>query len=113
MLSLQTSTRLYIYRGAADMRRSIDGLAALARDLLGEEPTGNHAFIFGNRRGDRLKVLFWDGNGFCLLYKRLERGRFSLPQGGAGRVEISESTFRLLLGGLSLERLWTRPESAP
>jgi transposase len=51
-------------------------------------------------------VLFWDGNGFCVLYKRLERGRFSLPPEGSGSVCIDERTFRLLLGGISLERHW-------
>lgn len=95
------------------MRKSLDGLAALAREVIGEEPVGNHAFIFANRRADRLKVLFWDGNGFCLLYKRLERGRFSLPPGGDGPVRIDEAMFRLLLGGLSLESHWKVPKKSP
>jgi transposase len=106
MLSLSTSARLYIHCAPADMRKSLDGLSALAREAVGEEPVGGSVFIFANRRGDRLKVLFWDGNGFCVLYKRLERGRFSLPPEGSGSVCIDERTFRLLLGGISLERHW-------
>lgn len=112
MLMLETRIALYVYRAPADMRKSLDGLAALARDVLGEEPIGNQAFIFANRRGDRLKVLFWDGNGFCLLYKRLEKGRFSLPQPGAGAVRIDEPGFRMLMGGLSLERTWKSQEKS-
>jgi len=98
VLTIRASTRILVCRRAADMRRSIDGLAAMARSHAGEDPLEGHLFLFRNRRGDRLKALFWDGNGFCVLYKRLERGRFSFPPVGEGRVAIDETSLRLLLG---------------
>ena len=106
MLVITPQVRIFVCLAPTDMRRSLDGLAALARGTLNEEPLHGHLFVFHNKRGDRLKVLFWDRNGFCLLYKRLERGRFSLPKGRSGKVVLSDSAFQLLLGGLSLEKVW-------
>lgn len=106
MLTLSPSIRLYLSLAPADMRRSVDGLSALVRSACGEEPLSGHLFLFRNRRGDRLKALWWDRNGYALWYKRLERGRFSFPPVSEGRVVISPETFQLLVGGLSLERLW-------
>ena len=108
MLVISPTIRIYICLRPADMRCSLDGLSALARSEVKEDPLLGHLFVFRNRRGDRLKVLFWDRNGFCLLYKRLERGRFSFPEAGSGRVAIDDASFQHLLGGLSLERVWNR-----
>jgi transposase len=108
VLTLSPSRRLYVCLEPADMRKSVDGLAAVARGQAGNEVLEGHLFLFRNRRGDRLKVLFWDRNGFCILYKRLERGRFSFPPAGSGRIVIDETTFQFLLGGLSLESQWNR-----
>ena len=90
------------------MRKSLDGLSAMVQSEAGEDPLSGHLFLFRNRRGDRLKVIYWDRNGFALWYKRLERGRFSFPREGSGKIVISESEFQLLVGGLSLERVWNR-----
>lgn len=87
------------------MRRSIDGLATLVKDAMGEDPLSGHLFVFRNRRGDRMKVLAWDRNGYGVWYKRLERGRFSFPPPGARRI-IPGEVFQLLVGGLDLRRRW-------
>lgn len=92
------------------MRKSMDGLSAMVRGELGEDPLSGHLFLFRNRRGDRLKLLYWDRNGFALWYKRLEKGRFSFPRAESGRMTISESEFQVFVGGLSLERVWNHKE---
>lgn len=79
MFVLPPSTRVFLCTLPADMRRSFDGLAAMTRDLVIQNPLSGHLFVFRNRNGDRLKVLFWDRAGFCLFYKRLEKGTFRFP----------------------------------
>jgi len=108
MLTITPSIRIYICLRPADMRKSLDGLSAMVAGELGEEPLSGHLFLFRNRRGDRLKVLYWDRNGYALWYKRLEKGRFSFPRTTSGKIVIDASTFQLLIGGLSLDRVWNR-----
>ena len=79
MLSLGQDTRVYFAREPIDMRRQIDGLALEVQEVLSLNPLSTHVFVFCNRTKDRLKGLCWDGNGFLLFYKRLERGRFQWP----------------------------------
>lgn len=76
MIGPGTGVRVYLACGATDMRKEIAGLAALAQDVLRQKPTGGTEFAFRGRKGDRLKLLYWDGQGFCLYYKVLQRGRF-------------------------------------
>jgi transposase len=83
------------------MRKSFDGLIGLVRNVLGEDPLSDSLFIFINRRGNYLKLVYWDRTGFCLFAKRLERGRFVLP-GGDRKMELSEQSFRLVLDGIVL-----------
>ena len=71
MLSLPTSVRIYLARGATDMRKSIDGLAAVTKEVLQHDPLSGHLFVFCNRRRDRIKILYWERSGFWLLHKRL------------------------------------------
>ena len=107
MLSLPTSVRVYLARGATDMRKSIDGLAAVTKDVLEHEPMSGHLFVFCNRRRDRIKILYWERSGFWLLHKRLERGTFSwpLPDGSEEKqIELSSSDLAALLGGLDLRQ---------
>lgn len=106
MLTLRPSIRIYLCLRPADMRKSMDGLSAMVRAELGEDPLSGHLFLFRNRRGDRLKLIYWDRNGYALWYKRLEKGRFSFPRGDSGRVVVPESAFQMLLGGLNLDRVW-------
>lgn len=105
MLSLPPSVRVFVARGATDMRKGFDGLEGLTRDVIREDPQSGHLFVFFNRRSDRVKILLWDRTGFLLLYKRLERGTFSLGAiefSGQDSVEILASEFLLLLEGLDL-----------
>jgi len=102
MLSLPPSVRIFLCTQPADMRRSFDGLAALTEEVIGENPLSGHLFVFRNRRGDRVKILYWDRTGYCLWYKRLEAGTFHFPVGDGGGVEVRLSDLALLLEGIDL-----------
>jgi len=103
MLTLSPAVRIYVALGPTDLRRAIDGLAALVRERLAQDPLSGHLFLFRNRRGDRLKVLAWDRSGFWILYKRLERGTFAWPDEDAtGVVEMRGADLALLLAGVDL-----------
>lgn len=106
MLSLPPSVRLFVARDSVDMRKAIDGLSGVVRDLLCEDPMSGHLFIFFNRRWDRVKILWWDRSGFWLLMKRLEAGRFTLPSLPQSETEktmrITASELALVLDGIDL-----------
>lgn len=102
MLTLSPAVRIYVATGATDLRRSIDGLAALVRQRFDLDPLSGHLFLFRNRRGDRLKILAWDQGGFWVLYKRLERGTFAWPREEDGPVVLRSSELLLLLAGVDL-----------
>ena len=105
MLNLPPSVRLFVARGVTDMRKSFDTLAALVTDVVDEDPQSGHLFLFVNRRRDRLKVLWWDRSGYCLLAKRLEHGQFRVfdrAEGKAGAFELSASELALILEGIDL-----------
>ncbi len=105
MLSLPPSVRLFVARGVTDMRKSFDTLAALVIDVIDEDPQSGHLFLFVNRRRDRLKVLWWDRSGYCLLAKRLEHGQFRVfdrATGTSGSFEMSVSELSLILEGIDL-----------
>jgi transposase len=102
MLTLSPAIRIYVATGATDLRRSIDGLAALVRERFDLDPVSGHLFLFRNRRGDRLKILAWDHGGFYVLYKRLERGRFAWPGDQDGPVVMRSADLLLLLAGVDL-----------
>lgn len=122
MLSLPPSVRIFVSREPADMRKGFDSLAQLVRSHVGGDPLSGHLFVFRSKRGDRLKVLYWDSDGLCLFYKRLELGTFVIPTTGAGAgehgLEIRASDFALLLDGIDLDSVkrrkrYQRPEAAP
>ena len=79
MITVPAGVRIYLACGATDMRRGFDSLAMLAQEVLKQDPFSGALFVFRNRKGDRLKVLYWAGDGFALWYRRLERGTFSFP----------------------------------
>jgi transposase len=89
MNGLPAGTRVWLAAGATDMRKGFDSLAAQAQTVLGQDPFSGHVFCFRGRRGDLVKLLWWDGDGLCLFAKRLERGRFVWParRGGRGGAE--------------------------
>jgi transposase len=100
-------TRVYLAVGATDMRKQIDGLAALVEDVLGQDPFCESLFVFCNARRDKLKVLYWQRNGFWLWYRRLERERFHWPRdpSAAAAMEVSARELRWLLDGLDIARV--------
>lgn len=104
MLSLPANVRLYLCTTPTDMRKSFDGLHALVRQVFQLDPLDGHLFLFFNRRGDRVKILWWDRDGLALFYKRLEAGSYQLPAVAedAQGVEIDATQLALLLGGVDL-----------
>jgi transposase len=104
VLTWPPTVRIFVSTQSADMRRSFDGLAMMAREGMGQDPLSGHLFVFFNRRGDRVKILFWDRSGFCLWYKRLEQGVFCLPQDLADAVnpEVELADLSLILEGIDL-----------
>jgi transposase len=113
MISLPPAVRIFLARDPADMRRGFDGLAALTASALGQDPLSGHLFVFRNRRGDRLKVLYWDRDGLAIWMKRLERGSFRFPPPRDGRVEVTPAELAAILEGIDLERAPRRPRFAP
>lgn len=106
MIGLRPGTQVWVAAGVTDLRKGFDGLAALVQQTLSEDPFSGHLFVFRGRRGDMVKLLWWDGDGLCLLAKRLERGRFVWPQALSGTVHLSAAQLSMLLEGID----WRRPE---
>ena len=106
MISLPSNTNIWIAAGYTDMRRGFTGLSAAAQTVLEQNPYSGHVFVFRGRRGDLVKVLWWDGDGLCLFAKRLERGRFVWPQAQSETVSLSRAQLSMLLEGID----WRRPE---
>ena len=104
MLNFTDNVQVHLAWGATDMRMSIDGLSGLVQQRFKLDPYSRNLYVFCNRGCNRLKVLQWDGNGFWLYYKRLERERFKWPQDEAGIKQISLREYRWLLDGLSLSQ---------
>jgi transposase len=102
VLTLPPSVRIFLARGPTDLRKGIDGLCALARDVVGEDPFTGHLFGFANRRRDTVKILVWDRSGFWLFMKRLERGTFEWPEekGRERKVEMRSRDLYAMLEGL-------------
>ena len=106
MINLPPTVRIFLATAPADMRRGFDGLAALTTSVLAQDPLSGHLFVFRNRRGDRLKILYWDRDGLAIWAKRLERGRFLWPSPGDGAVTISPAQLGYLLSGID----WRNPQ---
>jgi transposase len=111
MITLPAHTQVWIAAGLTDLRRGFTGLSAIVQLKLEQDPFGGHVFVFRGRRGDLIKVLWWDGDGLCLFAKRLERGRFIWPQAESGTVSLTRAQLSMLLEGID----WRRPvrTSAP
>jgi transposase len=111
MLSLPASVRVYVASQPVDLRKGFDRLAALARSVVRADPLSGHLFVFRNRRGNAVKVLWWDRTGYALLHKRLERGSFRLaeaPRPGAAHVEVDAVELALMLEGIDLSKAQRR-----
>ena len=118
MLRWPSPVRVFVCLHPVDMRRSFDGLAAEAEHVMRQDPLSGHLFVFRGRRGDRVKVLYWDRDGYALWYKRLEAGAVKFPEGGTASVEVSAAELACILEGLDLTRAirrkrYAREESLP
>ncbi len=104
MIHLPASVRVYLCTAACDMRRSFDGLHALVTSVMQLDAFGGHLFVFSNRRRDRVKILYWDRDGFAVWSKRLEEGTYAMPfsDGGEMRREITAQELGALLSGIDL-----------
>ena len=111
MLSIAPPPTIYLHSGATDMRKSFDGLSGIIRGNFGGDPADGSLFLFVNKRRDRIKALWWDGDGFVLWYKRLEQGTFeTVPpiRSGEARVQIDSTQLAMILGGVRLETVERR-----
>jgi transposase len=111
----EARVRVFLYGQPVDMRKSFDGLIALTRRGLGQDPLSGHVYAYVNRRGDRLKALYWDRTGFCVWAKRLERGRFVGDWRGLHNRELDVTGLKLLLEGIepARRRLRYRASATP
>lgn len=114
MIGIPGNVRIYLACGVTDMRRGFDSLAAQVQTLLALDPHDGSLYAFRGRRGDLIKVLWWDGQGLCQFSKRLERGRFIWPQSKDGSVALTAAQVSMLLEGIDWRApVWTwRPEAA-
>lgn len=111
MIAPGAGVRVYLACGVTDMRKGMTGLAAQAQEVLKQKPASGAVFCFRGRRGDRLKLLFWDGQGFCLYYKVLEKGRFPWPSSADGTaLRLTTGQLSMLWEGIGWRRpVWTAP----
>jgi transposase len=112
VIGLPPTLRIYVATAPVDLRKSYDGLAQVARDALGQDPTSGHLFVFSNRRHNRIKMLYWDRDGFAIWMKRLEIGSLRWPSPGADRVELTPAELAAMLGGIDLKATRKRPRYA-
>jgi len=106
MIPVPASTRVWLAAGVTDMRKGFNGLSALAEKVLEQDPFCGHLFVFRGRRGDLLKMIWFDGQGACLFSKRLEKGRFVWPSATSGKVTLTPAQLSMLLEGID----WRAPE---
>ena len=109
MIGLAAGTRIWIVAGVTDMRRGFVGLSGMMQTALKENPFSGQVFVFRGKRGDLIKLLWWDGDGLCLFAKRLERGKFTWPQSASGTVSLTPAQLSMLLEGID----WRMPKRVP
>ena len=105
MIPVPGNTRVWLAAGVTDMRRGFNTLAAQAEKTLAADPYSGHLFVFRGRRGDLLKIIWWDNQGACLFSKRLEKGRFVWPAVRDGKVSLTVAQLSMLLEGID----WRMP----
>lgn len=106
MIALPPATRVWLACGATDMRKGMCGLAVMAQEVMKQNPHSGAVFAFRGRRGDLVKLLWYDGQGLCLFSKRIDRGKFVWPMTQVGVAHLSASQLSMLLEGVD----WRRPE---
>jgi len=115
MLSLSSSSRYFLYRYQSDMRKGFDGLSGLVRDSMIKDPLSGDVFIFFNKRRSQVKLLLWEGDGFSIYHKRLERGTYELPSlaNSSTAVALRSDELMLILQGISLQSVRRRKRFDP
>ena len=108
MIPVLADAKVWLAAGVTDMRRGFNGLAAQTEQVLAGDPFSGHLFLFRGRRGDQIKMIWWDGQGACLFTKRLERGRFVWPSAKEGKVNLSRAQLAMLMEGID----WRMPQKA-
>ncbi len=106
MIAPGPAARIYLACGATDMRKGFDGLAVLVQQVLAHDPHSGAVFAFRGKRGDLMKLLWWDGQGLCLFSKRMDRGYFVWPVTATGTVALTAAQLSMLMEGID----WRRPE---
>ena len=106
MIGPPANTQIWLAAGVTDLRRGFTGLSALVQTKLEKSPMSGQVFIFRGRRGDLVKLIWFDGDGLCLFCKRLERGKFVWPQASEGVVSLTRAQLSMLLEGID----WRRPQ---
>lgn len=116
MLSLPPSVRVFVATQPVDGRKGVDSLIALVRSVFSQDPLGGHLFVFFSRRCDRVRIVYWDRNGYAIWSKRLERGRFHPVFSADGRLSanaMEAAELGLILEGIDLEGARRRPRWTP
>lgn len=108
MITIPGAVRIYLYQVATDMRKSFDGLSGLVRTHFQENVLSGSLFVFVNRRRTYTKILYWDGDGFAIWAKRLEKGTYQLPVSDTERIELNSQELSMLLGGITPARVSRR-----
>jgi transposase len=114
MIPIPSNARVWLAAGVTDMRKGFNGLSALAEKVLKQNPYCGHLFVFRGRRGDLVKVIWFDGQGACLFSKRLEKGKFVWPSAKDGKLSLTPAQLSMLLEGIDWrmpQRIW-RPLTA-
>ena len=106
MIPVPHQTKVWLAAGVTDMRKGFNSLSALAERVLEQDPFSGHLFVFRGRRGDLIKVIWFDGQGACLFSKRLERGRFVWPSPAQGKLSVSSAQLAMLSEGID----WRAPQ---
>lgn len=106
MIPVPANTRVWPAAGVTEMRRGFTTLAAKAEQTLKQDPFAGHMFVFRGRRGDLIKIIWWDGQGACLFSKRLEQGRFFWPSAKEGKIALTAAQLAMLLEGIN----WRLPQ---
>jgi len=108
MLTLADSVRYFLYREKTDMRKGFDGLCGLVREKLLREPLSGEVFVFLSKRRNQVKLLLWEGDGFSIYSKRLEKGTFEIPASTASAIEIKADQLLFILKGIRLDSVKKR-----
>lgn len=114
MISVGADTQIFIALGATDMRKGFDGLCGLVTSVLQQDPLSGQLFLFVNRRRDKMKILYWDGDGLAIWYRRLEQGTFQMPcvDGDQAGLEIRSDELMMLLRGIDYSNVKRRKRYA-